>query len=308
MVTIATGGIEPDALVVDGGYVYWTDFLAGTVSKVPMAGGGVTVLAKQQDHPLAILVYEGFVYWAEALDGNINRVPVGGGAVESLVTQRLGIADFGIYAGHLYWTEGFTQGGDVSQISMAPLQGGEGSFFVKALKPWSLVIVGHDLYWTEYRWGGVKKVSLTTGNVTQVYGHFVQDDDFTITADDQHVYWTERRSGNIMEATVNGNSVVTLASNQTGPYGIATDGTHLVWTEEKAGTVKLYDLMPQPNPTLIDLEMIAAVILIVVPAAFVAYSLRRKRKNRTVFSWYDGTVYVQRLAVTGLRLRFLAIW
>jgi len=277
MTTIATGGMQPNALVVDGGYVYWTDFTAGTVSKAPIAGGEVTVLAKQQSYPLSILIYEGYVYWAESLAGNINRLPIDGGPIESLVTSRLGIADFGIYAGRLYWTEGFTQGGDVSQISSAPLQGGNVSFFVKALKPWSMVIVGDDLYWTEYRWGGVKEVSLTTGNVTQVYAHFAQDDDFSITADDQHVYWTQRVSGNIMEATLYGDSVMTIAANQTGPYGIATDGTHLVWTEEKAGTVKLYNLA-QANPNLIGPEIIAVLILIVASAASVAFRLKRRSK------------------------------
>lgn len=280
MTAIATGGREPNALVVDGGYVYWTDFTAGTVSKAPVTGGEVTVLAKQQNYPLAIHVYEGYVYWAESLEGNINRLSIEGGPIESLVTQRFGVADFGINAGYIYWTEGFTQGGDVSQISRAPLQGGGGEFFVKALKPWSLTIVGDDLYWTEYRWGGVKEVSLTTGQITLVYGHAAQDDDFQIASDDQNVYWTERASGNIMEATLNGNSVFTLASNQTGPYGIASDGTHLVWTEEGAGTVKLYNLTPQAggNISFFDASIIAVAIVAVALTGFAVYRLKHKSK------------------------------
>jgi len=278
MAIIAEGGRQPNALAVDGGYVYWTDWLAGTVSKVPIMGGQVTVLATQQSYPLTILVYEGYVYWAEALEGNINRLPIDGGPIESLVKERLGIADFGIHAGYLYWTEGFTQGGDVSQIGSAPLQGGSGGYFAKALKPWSLVIVGNDLYWTEYRWGGVKKVSLSTRNVTEIYSHFAQDDDFSITADDQHIYWTERTSGKIMEATLNGGSVSTLAADQTGPYGIATDGTHLVWTEEGAGTVELYSLSTQASGNQLNLGIIGVAIVGVAVATFVGYRLKQKSK------------------------------
>jgi DNA-binding beta-propeller fold protein YncE len=283
MTTIATGGREPNALAVDGGYVYWTDFVDGTVSKVPVTGGEVTVLAKEQNYPLAIHIYEGYVYWAESLEGNINRLPTEGGPIESVVTQRFGVADFGIYGGYIYWTEGFTQGGDVSQISRAPLQGGGAEFFVKALKPWALTIAGDELYWTEYRWGGVKKVSLTTGQITSVYGHAAQEDDFQIAADDQNIYWTERASGNIMEATLNGGSVFTLASNQTGPYGIASDGAHLVWTEEGAGTVKLYNLPPQAGGILAQLSfndaiMIGVAIVAVALAGNAAYRLKHKSK------------------------------
>jgi len=92
-------------------------------------------------------------------------------------------------------------------------------------------------------------VSLTTGQFTLIYSHAAQDDDYGIAGDDQHIYWTERASGNIMGATLRGDSVFTITTNQTRPYGIATDGAHLVWTEERAGTVKLYNLTPRQAGT-----------------------------------------------------------
>ena len=277
MTTLATRGWQPDRLVVDGGYVYWTDFIAGTVSKVPVSGGAVTVLARQQNYPWAILVYEGYVYWAESQRGNINRLPVDGGPVESLVTGRYGIADMAIYDGYIYWTEGFIQGGDVSFISRAPLQGGTGRPFAKALKPWSMVIRGDELFWTEYRWGGVRKISLTTGQFTSIYNHNAQNDEYTITADDQNIYWTERVSGNIMGATFSGDSVFTVASNQTDPYGIATDGAHLVWTEAGAGTVKLLNLQPTTVAEPSNLTVIVIAIAIITLAGIATYRLKHAR-------------------------------
>jgi len=81
-----------------------------------------------------------------------------------------------------------------------------------------------------------------------------------------------------MEATLNGDSVLTLATNQTGPYGIATDGTHLVWTEEGAGTVKLYNLMPQASGNSLNIGMIAVAVVCVAIAAFAVYRLKHKSK------------------------------
>ena len=278
MTTISSGGWEPDGLMVDGGYVYWTDFIAGTVSKAPVTGGAVTVLATQQNFPWAILVYEGYVYWAESQEGNINRLPVDGGPVESLVKGSYGIADFAIYDGYIYWTEGFTQGGDVSFINRVPLQGGIGTHFANALKPWSMVIRGDELFWTEYRWGGVRKISLTTGQFKSIYNHTAPNDEYTITADDQNIYWTERVSGKIMGAPLSGDSVFTVASNQTDPYGIATDGTHLVWTDAGAGTVELLNLQPT---TVAEpyLTVIIIAIAIITLAGIATYRLKHARSR-----------------------------
>jgi hypothetical protein len=54
----------PFSLATDGASVYWTDEAGGTVSKVAVVGGDVTVLATDQSGPGAIAVDGTSVYWS----------------------------------------------------------------------------------------------------------------------------------------------------------------------------------------------------------------------------------------------------
>jgi hypothetical protein len=62
----------PFSLAADGTSVYWTDQAGGTVSKVSVAGGDVTVLATGQSGPSAIAVDGTSVYWLN--DGDVMRL------------------------------------------------------------------------------------------------------------------------------------------------------------------------------------------------------------------------------------------
>lgn len=65
-------GDLPFYLAVDGTSAYWIDQLGGTVSKVPVGGGAVTLLASGQSSPSAIAVDGTSAYWTNkggAIDG-----------------------------------------------------------------------------------------------------------------------------------------------------------------------------------------------------------------------------------------------
>ena len=255
---------QPENVAVDDGFVYWTDYEAGFVGRVEVTGGTPEIIATQQDRPWSILVHDGFVYWSELLVGNIRRAPVGGGPVEYVVQGRAGIPSFVIEGNNIYWAEGFIQGSSESQIGTVALNGGSPRKFVNSLKPWSLVIESGYLYWTEYRMGLVKKVSLEGGPVQLIQSEGIFFDQYDIAADSQSVYWTEPR-GNIESIPLAGGPVLTLATNRTGrPYGIASDGVHLVWTEDLGGNVVLYTLHEESSwnqPIYLALEGAALALI-----------------------------------------------
>jgi len=60
-------------IAADEQFVYWTDFLAGTVNKVSVDGGEVTVLAANQQGPEPIAIDGTSVYWASGGDSTVRK-------------------------------------------------------------------------------------------------------------------------------------------------------------------------------------------------------------------------------------------
>lgn len=76
---LAEGQAYPTRVVVDGQWVYFTNFgktaaKDGTIARVPLAGGAVVVLATLQDHPLGLAVDANCIYWTNYGNGEIVRL------------------------------------------------------------------------------------------------------------------------------------------------------------------------------------------------------------------------------------------
>jgi len=63
------------AVALDAERAYFTDAHNGTVNAVALAGGPVTTIASDQDHPAAITVDGDFVYWVDSERGTVMRAP-----------------------------------------------------------------------------------------------------------------------------------------------------------------------------------------------------------------------------------------
>jgi hypothetical protein len=65
----------PYAAVADGKNVYWTDEVNGTVTKVPVDGGVVSVVAMNQSRPTEMAIDSSNIYWIDAAaDGAIMKL------------------------------------------------------------------------------------------------------------------------------------------------------------------------------------------------------------------------------------------
>ncbi len=60
------------SITVGGSFLYWTWEFDGTVKKVPITGGEVTLLASGQDFPVGIAVDDHSVYWTNEDNGGSN--------------------------------------------------------------------------------------------------------------------------------------------------------------------------------------------------------------------------------------------
>lgn len=65
---------SPNGITVDATHVYFANRHAGTINKVPIAGGAVVVLATDQEKPVKLVVDGTHVYWANTEGDAIYRV------------------------------------------------------------------------------------------------------------------------------------------------------------------------------------------------------------------------------------------
>jgi hypothetical protein len=74
---LASNQYYPNAIVTDGTSVYWTTGQggAGTVSKIPAAGGTPVALASSQAYPTSLALNSTRLFWVDFGDGTIRSVP-----------------------------------------------------------------------------------------------------------------------------------------------------------------------------------------------------------------------------------------
>ena len=95
---LASEGFGGD-LAIDTSSIYWTDYFAGTLKKIPLGGGQATTLATGLRNPRDIVLDGASLYFAEAT--GIKRASIHGGAVVNIapITGRIVLDGATIYVG-----------------------------------------------------------------------------------------------------------------------------------------------------------------------------------------------------------------
>jgi hypothetical protein len=262
--TLASGQDSPSSLAVTQGTLYWTDEHAGTVMKVPTAGGTpVTVVAKAQQGISAgpgnalptrvgpLFVYAPTIYWWAVSDTLTvaHSCPSGGPCDES--------------PGAWWPMTASLSGGSPASLGLimsggpapSPMSGvaanSDGAFFASpgtwvigqdtaeqgSGSPFGLACDTHTIFWTDRSAGTVTSASTAAGgvgtNTTLATG---QADPSLLALDADSLYWTNAGDGTVMKMPKAGGATVTVAQGQTSPYGIAVSSSGVYWTDQ-AGTV-----------------------------------------------------------------------
>lgn len=156
-VTLADGQAQPRAIAVRDGFVYWTDFMDGSILRTedhllgPADAGVLTVtrLATGLENPTDLLLVGDFAYVPDHA-GRVVRLPLAGGALEVVADvdgQPYGLATDGA---SLFWS---VLGAD-SAIFAGPLTPsiGKGRRFVGGQPdPHFLAVTSDNVYWAA--WG-----------------------------------------------------------------------------------------------------------------------------------------------------------
>lgn len=222
----------PFAIAVSATDVYWTEFMANAVMRVPLAGGVPTVIATAP-HPSALAIDSTHVYWTA--QGLVSKAPLGGAFEASVYTGSMDSDTWGIAvdATSVYAADIFTG------LQKIPLGGGAPVTLFTTLAPTSfnVVVDAASLYLAVD--SVIAKVPLGGGGaITLAAG---QDEPRAMALDADTIYWTNASvangSGSVMRAAKSGGSVTTLATGLKIPSGIAVDATDVYWVNLAGGTV-----------------------------------------------------------------------
>ena len=122
---LATTVSRASRIVTDTTHVYWSEFDAGTINKMPLGGGPVTTLASGLNQPWKLVVDTSNVYWVEwangvAGAGSVKKVSLSGGQVTTLAANLNGPSSVDVDGQTVYWSEWGTEGrnGTIKKIGL----------------------------------------------------------------------------------------------------------------------------------------------------------------------------------------------
>jgi len=172
---------------------------------------------------------------------SVYSTPSGGGSV-SQVDQSLSFAPeaLAIDSSSIYWSDN-----QQDLLYSSPVNGGTGlPFSVGSTAmdnplPFGVVAFGPNVYWGGMADAGVGSITVRplNGNnppVVIATGAWMPNG---LAADNGSVYWTDSIHGNIYRVGINGGTIQTVATAQTGAAGIAVDGNNIYWAAAQTGFV-----------------------------------------------------------------------
>lgn len=161
-VALASGQSPRLGLALHEGFLYWTNYLEGTIAKMPIEGGTPVVLASGQDRPwLGLAVSLGYVYWTNSSSGegtgSVARVGLDGGDVEQIANNQGLPAGIAVDDEFVYWTDSINDA-----VWRATLDGSEAIVLAAdQLGAWDIVVTNDAVYWTNRRGGTVMRLQKT---------------------------------------------------------------------------------------------------------------------------------------------------
>jgi sugar lactone lactonase YvrE len=232
-VTLAADQLSPASVTADATYVYWTNTGThgddGTLMRVPIEGGELTLLATGQAGPAGIAVDATYVYWTNSFSGTVMKMPLRGpGAPITLATGQSRPSAIVVDEKHIYWTNCGTCRDD-GEVMKASLDGSSLTALATGQsEPTGIAVDATSVYWTNYATEGTVTRVPIEGGEKQILARG-QGTPLGIAVDATSVYWANA-DGTVMKAPIRGGEPTTLASGQPVPWQVAVDEKNVYWT------------------------------------------------------------------------------
>lgn len=261
--TIASNQDYPWAVAVDGNNVYWTNYdgasaifvgtptNAGTVMEVPLGGGTPVTLASALQGPWGIAVDAANVYFTTAGGNKVKSVPIdsgGNGPVTILAEDQYTPTAIAVDASNVYWVnESEVSSSNFGAVMSVPKDSDGGVAPTVIVQPGAtydtptgLAVNAASVFFTNnVDSGDVESAPLGGGAPPTVLASG-QINPFSITLDENNVYWTNNSAStgggqgsgadSVASIPLDGGAVTQLATKLNGPTGIAVDSNALYFT------------------------------------------------------------------------------
>jgi hypothetical protein len=167
----------------------------GAVLKVSKEDGAASTLAVARSFPQDIVVDETHVYWTEFQADIVRRVPVGGGDPVDFVVGQPWPRHLALDATHVYWAATqYDVNMTVLSVSLvkAPKDGGTPTIIMPMESgPYAIAVDATHVYWHSY--DSIMKVPKDGGAVTQL-AYAQAEYPGSIAVDAANVYWAAEGS------------------------------------------------------------------------------------------------------------------
>ncbi len=254
----STDAYQPQDLVIDGDYAYWTNYhsSSGKVQRRRLDGtGSVTTIASGSTdayYPRDLAIDGDFVYWTNHTTGSGSKIQRarkdGSGSVQTIASGTTNVynaRDLVISGDYAYWTN-YTTTNSRAKVQRKR-KDGSGSITTiasgstDAYNPRDLVIDGDYVYWTTYHSGASGKVQRARTNgsgaiTTIASGSTDAYNPRDLVIDGDYAYWTNYHTsvGKVQRARTDGSgAITTIASGSTDAYNprdLVIDGDFVYWT------------------------------------------------------------------------------
>lgn len=154
---LATKRGEQIVAVIDGDELWVSAWKAGTISRMPKAGGPLTTVVTGQKDIVNLQVDGDALYWYPETAGEIRKRKKSGGAI-TVVARGLTREPLRARAGHLFWVTGSRERGEML-MHLAP-DSKKPEVLVRGLESPSLVVDDEGLYFQEFGKGGIYMLPL----------------------------------------------------------------------------------------------------------------------------------------------------
>ena len=290
LATVATDIGSPGALVVQDGYLYYTQVVTGSqVTRIPLGdGGAATAVGPTLPAPVGLAVDANNIYvWNVGSfsgtssinnhDGVVVQFPIGGGPA---ITLRQGMEveydapylnSLAVDAKNVYWVEGAS--GNDGAIMWTPIGSATAApLYSNQYLPEAIATDGTNVYWANWGTFDAQGHSNNDGTISQgsVKGGtpLVLASNLSATAsiavDANNVYWTNigqlggdnlpaPNTGAVMQVPIGGGKVTTLAGAQPIPLGIAVAAGTVYWTQYALSAPGLIMSVPVGGGTVVPL-------------------------------------------------------